>query len=177
MEQKIIGITGLKRAGKDTISDYLHYKHHYKKYHFAAPIKSMISALLKYIEIENPSLYIDDHKETDLPILNASYRKLAQTIGTEWGRCLINNNIWIDIAKHHCRNDELVCFADVRFDNEAKLIKDLGGIIIKVNRDSNKSSDTHRSEQGVSSDYIDYNVLNNGTIQDLHIQIDKILCI
>lgn len=178
MKPKIIGVTGLKRAGKDTIADYLYYRYNYQKRHFATPIKSMISALLRHIEIENPTLYVDDQKEINLPVLNVSYRKLAQTLGTEWGRGLIDNDIWINIAKHHCKNNNFVCFADVRFDNEAKLIADLGGIIIKINRGSNEYlMDIHPSELGISDKYINYTISNIGTIRDIHNKVDEILCI
>lgn len=56
---------------------------------------------------------------------------------------------------------------DVRFPNEAKVIKDKGGIVIRVNRECIGSTDNHLSETALD-DYkdFDYVIANNGNSID-----------
>lgn len=61
---------------------------------------------------------------------------------------------------------------DVRFPNEAKAIKDRGGIVIRVNRyDENgmpyKTLNNHPSETALDDYEFDITIDNNGTIEDL----------
>jgi hypothetical protein len=81
-------------------------------------------------------------------------RKLLQLIGTEAGRQIIHPNIWVNAlfadykGKYLGATDDMkepveMCFpnwiiTDVRFPNEAKAIKDRGGIVIRVERNKNK---------------------------------------
>lgn len=58
-----------------------------------------------------------------------SPRLAWQLAGTEWGRNTISEDLWARLLPEHpC------VVTDVRFRNEAKLIRDRGGIIIKVER-------------------------------------------
>jgi len=55
--------------------------------------------------------------------------------------------------------------SDIRFDNEAKHFKNLGYIIIKIDRDVDPLY--HESEKGINKKYIDYTIYNNGSIHEL----------
>ncbi len=121
-------------------------------------------------------------------------RKLLQLLGTECGRQIIHPNIWINALmseykgicqrtksidkcnicyngqeENQCRRYPNWIITDVRFPNEAKAIKDRGGIIIRVNRAmTSKSIDTHESETALDN-YTDFNYIidNKGNIEDL----------
>lgn len=105
-------------------------------------------------------------------------RKLLQWLGTEWGRETIDKDLWTKLWFRNVKtileeypNYFVVC-DDLRFDNEAVLVKNLGGIIIKIDSDkANQRIDTnlsgHKSESGVNLSYIDYIIENNGSIDDL----------
>ena len=87
-------------------------------------------------------------------IVKLTPRKLLQLLGTEAGRNIIHPNIWINalFADYNAKgfdykgseNKEIKgdwiypnwIITDVRFPNEAKAIEDRGGIVIRVNRDS-----------------------------------------
>jgi len=124
-------------------------------------------------------------------------RILLQLLGTEAGRNIIHPNIWVNalfadykkIAYNwDCDGNTTVkgypnwIITDVRFTNEAKAIKDRGGIVIRVNRTyytedkkyimGHDPFETHPSETALD-DYndFDYVIENDGTIQDL---IDKV---
>jgi hypothetical protein len=87
----------------------------------------------------------------------------------------IGKNIWIRcmekrITKALKGGAKGVVITDIRFENEAKLVKDLGGIVIKVVRPQINNLHTHSSEElNFECDYI---IINDGTIEYLY----SILC-
>jgi hypothetical protein len=38
-------------------------------------------------------------KETPLPVIGKSPREIMQTLGTEWGRRLVNPDLWVCLAE------------------------------------------------------------------------------
>jgi hypothetical protein len=105
-------------------------------------------------------------------------RQLMQRMGTEAGRDLFGENFWVDFTfKKIKAEDHAVAFTDVRFDNEAEEIVANGGHVIKIVSDRTTKLDTpkHSSENGISPHLIDFVVENNGTIEELHAQIAKIV--
>lgn len=167
--KKIIGIAGFKRSGKDTAATYFYGKHNYRILSFASPIKDMVYALAGDFPIDK---YVNELKETPIPFIRVSYRKLAATLGTEWGRRMIDPNIWVNILSSKIGADNVV-IPDVRFENEVDWIKNNGGIIIKIIRDTELVSD-HVSEAGVDNSLVDYIIENNGTIEDLYLKLDNV---
>jgi len=99
--------------------------------------------------------YIED-KERIIPNLGVSARHCLQTLGTEWGRNLISDSIWIDITRHRIEESDANVFIidDVRFDNEAEMIRDMGGEVWKLSRSGVNENDAHISESGVSDNLI-----------------------
>lgn len=85
-------------------------------------------------------------------IIKLTPRKLLQLLGTECGRQIIHPNIWVNalFADYKGIDNPLEkghpeewgkpnwIITDVRFPNEAQAIKDRGGVVIRVNRDSEK---------------------------------------
>ena len=104
-------------------------------------------------------------------------RKLLQLIGTDCGRAY-NPNIWIDKMREQLKEHEpfaeVVTIDDLRFDNEADLVHEFGGVVIGVKRKGCEPSE-HQSEKGISPEKIDLIITNNGTIQELQDSI--LLCI
>tara|TARA_Y100000592_G_scaffold73358_1_gene114225 strand:- start:17596 stop:18360 length:765 start_codon:yes stop_codon:yes gene_type:complete len=75
-------------------------------------------------------------------------REVLQHLGTEVFR-MIDKNIWVNTLLRKIDEDrpEIALICDVRFDNEIKLLKENGGIILGLKRDKFKSKDKHASEQ------------------------------
>ena len=107
-----------------------------------------------------------------------SIRYMLQTLGTEWGRNLIHPDIWILEAERRLKqmsnaNDtDGVIITDCRFPNEADKIHEMGGKVIRIVRPNNPLTATvnsvgvgaaHLSEQGLSSDKIDYTIINDNS--------------
>lgn len=102
-------------------------------------------------------------------------RKLLQWLGTEWGRGL-DQDLWVKIWKARVQrrldDGQFVVCDDVRFDNEASLIKSMGGKVIKITRpdalahaQGGVGIQNHASEAGVNPDYLDGAVVNDGSLE------------
>jgi hypothetical protein len=173
---KLIGICGAAGSGKDTLAEGLAAIDVYFVYHFADPIKNALNAMFGW----GPAHWMNrEWKEQKLDFLpQVSPRQLAQTLGTEWGREIIDRHIWLKIAQQKWKriagtatvntksNGEIAAMGmiipDVRFENEAKWIKEAGGILFKVHRPGIEPVAQHASEQADLTDWIDYTILNDG---------------
>ena len=170
---KLIGITGRARSGKDTAADYLCNSVGFKKYSFATPIKEAVKTMFGLTED-----HVNGHlKETVLHDLGVSPRFLMQTLGTEWGRQTVNEQVWLIAAQRQL--DKLGMFGngcvvipDVRFENEATFIRNNGGLLIHINRPNCEKVLEHESEKGVAVMPYDVQIINNGTIKQLFNQVE-----
>ena len=172
----LIGITGPARAGKSTVAHYL-VEHGFAEVSFAAPIKRAIATAFG---IDIRDLELPDFKEANLPWLGRSPRYLLQTLGTEWGRKMVNSEVWMILAARQIeRARELghvgVIVSDVRFDNEADFILARGGLLWRIWRESAKAVRAHESERGIHDSYPVRGIMNNGTFAELYTRIDNLL--
>jgi hypothetical protein len=130
-------------------------------------------------------------------------RWVLQYWGTEVCRNGFHNDIWVASVENKLRQtDENIVITDCRFSNEIKSIKEIGGITMRVTRGQppewydaavsyNKGEHgniswslskakldrnrVHASEySSVGLDY-DYYIDNNGTIDDLHKQVNSVI--
>jgi len=90
-------------------------------------------------------------------------RFALQTLGTEWGRKTISEELWLGLARHRLKQalaaGERVVFDDVRFANEAQMIRALGGIIIHLDQPGLPPvAMAHSSEAGIPADLINHHV-------------------
>lgn len=98
-----------------------------------------------------------------------TYRELLQQLGTEVGR-VIDKDIWIKALFKDYSEDKKWIIPDVRYENEANSIIAKGGILIRVTRGN--PTNEHSSETGlINYDKVDYTIDNNGSIDDLIINI------
>lgn len=164
----IIGIAGRAGAGKDTVADYIITKlDNHVKMSFANPLKDMLRVGL---DLTWDQLY-GNKKEIIDPRYGCTPRYIMQTLGTEWGRELIHNDLWVLIATQSKDNRRV--YADVRFENEAKFIRETGHLIY-VNRGAVIDMN-HASEAGIIVKASDYWINNHRSLDSLYKQIDNII--
>lgn len=147
-QPRLIALTGAKGVGKSTYAEFLAGENG-TVLSFATPIKRMLQALVG-------KEYVFGSKKNEETHLGVTGRVLLQTLGTEWGREMIDQDIWVK-AMRHILTDAMfeeyrpIVIDDLRFENEAKMIRELNGEIWHVERKSfTPANDNHISEAGVT---------------------------
>lgn len=180
MKKTIIGLCGYAGAGKDTAADAMllvanrFANAEAARFAFADPMRDMLRALGVPLACMSDRIL----KERPIPGLGRSYRQLAQTLGTEWGRVCHGEDFWVKaLAK---RVDEssarIILISDVRFPNEAEWIKSTGGCLARVNRPGVIDVTPHVSEAHVDGFKPDYELNNLGSLLTLQWNSAQLLC-
>lgn len=183
----LIGLSGKKQVGKDTSCDLikrltiLPYAHNQFERHAFADKLKQCAALILGCKVEQ----FEDNEFKDTPTwipYKGGYmtaRQLLQVLGTEVGRN-IYPNLWVESLlndyRYHpqypytnCDNPLILpnwVISDVRFPTEVKAIEERGGIVIRINRDT-EYSDNHQSEIALDNYPFQYSIDNNGTVEEL----------
>ena len=137
----IIGLTGGMGSGKTTISKHMGGT----VISFATPLKKMLAALgLTYEQLYG------SEKGIPLDLLGGrTPREAMQSLGTEWGRRLVADELWLFAwkkAMDESPHDLIIC-DDVRFPNEVEFLRSLGGEVVALVRPGLKTFSAHISEQ------------------------------
>lgn len=177
MNNILIALHALPGGGKDTIANRLIEDGGWGKFAFATPLKRGLSAMLDIPmeDIENPSLKNEpDYK------FGRSIRYMMQTLGTEWGRGMVSDSLWVDLARanieHQFAMGMNVVNTDLRFPNECELIKEMGGTVIHIIRANNINASkaartgmtSHSSDSSIPVDIIDYVLYNDSSLDNLY---------
>ena len=178
MKPIIIGLTGVAGSGKDTVGYYLAEQFGFETMALADPLRMGLMAMLG---IDESVLNDRQKKEEPIEWLGVSPRRLLQTLGTEWGRDMIRKDLWIRLARRRLevvlsrwRTIPGVVITDCRFDDEAEMVRGMGGTVIHLQGRGVNVGD-HVSEGGVRFVDGDYRVSNDGTINTLWARIDGVL--
>lgn len=160
----IIGLAGLKGSGKSAVADAIVARLSAEKSYklpFAAGLKLMLRTLLVNANVNDVDQYIyGDKKEEPLYVLGGQTARYAmQTLGTEWGRELISENLWTNITMARAMSLEsvgaTVVIDDVRFPGELQAIKQAKGVVFNIVRPGvEPGSDEHQSEFGVYAPHV-----------------------
>lgn len=177
----ILGLAGPARSGKDSVAEHMALKHGMganklvMTYALADPIRKAAAAMfgLDYFEFtgENPD------REVVNDFWGISPRVMLQKLGTECGREVFRQDIWLkraelELAHAEAGGAEVFVISDIRFENEADWIRKQGGFIWHINRPSVMSEDSHVSENGIKVDETDYIVMNTGDLPWLFNAVD-----
>lgn len=130
----------------------------------------VLFAVPDFIEIlvenfNSPHEIVDRTDGLETPLLVAelyiSPRKLLEFVGTEFGRNMLGENVWLDLVKAQgAKNpDSILIVTDVRFPNEVRVIDYLVEIIAPDNKFRIES--THASAAGIPSRLRNDLIINN----------------
>jgi hypothetical protein len=170
-KRQMIAFTGFAGSGKSTAAAHLQSKRGFRRVRFAGPLKAMMRALgCTEAEVDG------DRKELPCDLLGGKTpRHAMQTIGNEWGRICIGEDLWLNAWRSAVNSASgPVVVDDCRYPNEAAAIKAMGGTIVRIERASAAESVSgHISENHVLP--FDVTIRNDGTEADLQREIDTLI--
>ena len=191
----IIGMCGLIGTGKDTVADILVNNYNFIKVSFADKLKDGVATVFSW-DREMLEGTTDESRtwreqkdefwsrETNEHI---TPRLVLQMFGTDCMRNGFYNGIWVSIVKQQIINNPNNNFVipDVRFPNEAKMIKEVNGEVWRICggidpnwftsyvKDNVVPTDVHESEWQWAKLDFDCVIHNNDTVKDLKNQVSN----
>lgn len=170
----IIGLAGYAQSGKDTVAKVLIEKYNFTKIAFAESIRVALYRLNPLVKDNLRLADLVDELGWDGAKQESEVRRLLQVFGTEVGRSLLGDNVWVDLAMIGIKPGINYVFTDVRFESEADAIKNIGGEVWRVSRKGVNSVNDHSSESALEGYKYDAQVSNNGSIEKLESAIGLI---
>lgn len=197
----IIGLVGFIGSGKGTVGDILEQRGFIKD-SFAKPLKDACSVMFGWprellegdTEVsrkwrEEPDIYWSEKFGRKF-----TPREALQLMGTEAGRDVFHKDLWVISLLNRARGRDVVV-TDVRFKNEIQYIQDNGGVVIRVKRGEDPNwceqlskieletertkfmqfEHIHKSEWDWVGCEFNYTIDNNGSIQDLGKEVERVL--
>lgn len=169
----IVGITGLKGSGKTTVAKFIQQEYGLPLKNFADPLKE---AAKKIFLLDDDQLHDQYKKEKVDPDWGMSPREMLQQLGTDVAR-QIDEDVWVKNMKKRLRNADGAVIGDVRFVNEAKLIKEMGGKILGIDRPG-CVPDNHKSEMEMFArwdEIVDVTISNSSDKTALYALVEKVI--
>lgn len=180
MKNIIIGISGKVGSGKDTVAHFI--KQHDSSFQtkaFAYKLKKIVSLLAGCdfeltLTQEGKNVYIEQFGKT--------VGEMLQEVGTNALRDNFDKNVWINGLFTDLKPGNNYIITDVRFKNEADILKQKGAFLVRVNRPINPTAEksgrdlTHSSEVDLDDyDKFDAIIENKGTLDELEYAVIKLL--
>tara|TARA_B110000483_G_C18046455_1_gene484687 strand:+ start:195 stop:806 length:612 start_codon:yes stop_codon:yes gene_type:complete len=189
----IIGICGLIGCGKGTAADILVEEHNFTKLSFADKLKDGVATVFGWDRamLEGDTADSREWRETQDDFWTketkrtVTPRRVLQEFGTDCMRNGFFDGIWVSLVKQQLIENPTKNFVipDVRFDNEAGMIKKLNGKVWRVRRDADpvwfrmyqdigvEPKDVHKSEWAWANINFDAVIDNHGTLIQLKNQV------
>jgi len=182
---RLIAVTGYKNSGKNAVCDVLRDSFGFKITGFADALKAQFLAIDPWINVgliyghwARLSDCVAEFGWDDAKERFPEVRRLLQKGGSEGGRDIFGQDIWVDTWM---RNVDVlldeeggVCVSDMRFVNEASAVRDLHGEVWRVHRPGTGPGE-HRSESELDQIKADETIVNDGTLADLAVVVKQIM--
>lgn len=197
----LIGLVGFANSGKGTIGSILEKEYGFIQDSFASIVKDVISKIFDWdrnlLEGSTEESRIWREKQdlwwSKKLNLEVTPRKMMQMMGTDAGRNIFGQNVWISsLEKRFLKKALPTVITDIRFPNELKWVKSMRGTNIAIFRNKkpewykiaysfnqgnyeklpDELKNIHPSERDwIGNPNIDWEIKNDSTIEDLNTQI------
>ena len=198
---RLIGLCGFIGSGKGLFADTLVERHGFVKESFANGVKDATATVFgwdrKMLEGDTDISRVWREKPDQFWSKKFgkefSPRLALQLMGTEAGRGVFHEDLWIYSLERRLQEDKDYVIADVRFPNEIKAIQEMGGKVVRIKRGPNpewyytaldynmrassvKPDDSiHSSEWAWIGTALDAIVDNNCDLEQVPKNVDKML--
>ena len=161
----IIGLSGYAQSGKDTVAKILVEEYGFTRIAFADKIKELLYEMNPRINDRELQQWVDMQGWDRIKTMS-EVRMLLQNLGVG-ARKIIGELVWVKVAMMQYDPNKNFVFTDVRFSNEARMIKDYGGHIWRVERPGINPVNDHVSESELNAWNFDELIYNAGSLEDL----------
>jgi len=177
----IVGFGHRAQSGKDAAADYLVKRYGFTRRAFGDALKEAASVIFG-IPLAD---FHDTSKKASIDhFWGVTLRYILQKVGTECMRSGYDQDVWVKSLQRHIINHREVTdwvIPDVRFPNEARAIKEWGGIVVQIERPGFGGPDNigikgHPSEMAME-DFTGWDqwIKNNGTLDDLYDKVERLM--
>ncbi len=179
----LIGLCGYAGVGKDTAAQVLLDELRFQRIAFADPIKGALLALDPLVPGEREgefSRLSEFSQQRDWSEVKEypEVRRLMQILGTEVGRNLFDPEIWVRLAERKLESTLSVgdvVVTDVRFPNEARLIRGYGGLLVRIERPGFGPVNEHVSDRASERWAYERRLENDGDIASLQSKMRELI--
>lgn len=160
---KLLAFCGYKHSGKTEATNGLLKNEYWIRHSFANPLKNMLHSL----GVPAEQLWGDQKEFTSDLLCGKTARWGMQSLGEEWGRKCIGEDIWVNAWETKLPTGKNVFADDLRYFNEVECIRRHGGKIIRIERPGLEADTSHASERYVMILPVDMIITNDGSIEML----------
>jgi hypothetical protein len=180
---RLVGLMGYAGAGKDAVGNILVGRYGWGRVAFADALKEMVYALDPFVEVPDGQDKEVTYHCRLTRVVDAfgwdgakgfdDVRRLLQRMGTEAGRKVLGEDVWVKAAQRKLfTKPSGTVLTDVRFPNEIDMIKNTGGELWRVDRPGVGPRNDHVSEHAWTGYGVDVVILNNGSLAALADVVD-----
>lgn len=169
----IIGLTGYAQSGKDTVAKILVEQYGYTRVAFADKIRDLLYEMNPNFRDTLLQQAVNNNGWDEVK-QDPTVRRMLQNLGVG-ARKVFGDGFWVHEAMKSMldtpRLDTNYVITDVRFLNEADMIRANNGQIWRIKRIGVDAVNAHISESQMDDYKVDQIFTNNGTIEDLEIMV------
>lgn len=151
----LLGFAGKAHSGKDFSADHIVREYpnlKIAKVAFADAVRDMVRPIFDVDDI-----YRRGGKEDPIDGFGVSLREILQSLGTDWGRYMVSEDIWVKVLdkriSERYSDFDIVIISDIRFDNERDYVIHNGGKVISIigakDKHNKSKFSEHASEWGI----------------------------
>jgi hypothetical protein len=168
----IIGLSGYARSGKDEVAKVLVSEFNFERVAFADAIRDLLYLMNPMIDI-TPLQTMVEALGWDATKKHPDVRRYLQDLGVG-ARKLFGKDFWVNQALNpHLYEHPIVgvnkniVVTDVRFENEADIVKSMGGEVWRIRRNGVDPVNQHVSEIALDDYKFDQILKNEGSLDEL----------
>jgi hypothetical protein len=168
MQKLIIALTGEPASGKIAIAKHLIEKHGFARVRMMEPVHRMLEAGFALGDED----FEGDAKNAPLKDFGGlTPTALKSALGYDWGRRSVHSDVWANQYPRFVREvaGDRIVTDDIRFANEIVKARELGAVVIRIDRPSISEG---RSQRDLP---FDRNLVNDDTLEALFAKADELV--